>query len=358
MIYTDSIMWKEINQTPKVLAGIRSKSNEQTIQAIAREVREKNVRNITGLARGTSDHAVTYFKYLTEIFSDIKVGLGACSITTVYGGKVNYGDNLVLGVSQSGKAVDVLEVMRLAKKQGSITVAVTNDCDSPMAKEAKYHVFCNCEKETSVAATKTFSAQSYIMLWLSAALSGNNEILNSLDKVSELAEKTLISVGAETDKLCKLLKSANGGFVLGRGISYPLALETALKLQETCYIPIKGYAESDFQHGPMAMVGKDTPIILYAPKVGFISKQMEDTHYEALNTTAKKLESFGGKIYIVTDDERFSGENVFKIPYTGNETLAFFANALFAQTLACKVSCAIGNNPDSPRALNKVTITK
>ena len=354
--YRETLMWKEISQTPAVLAGLRA-VNEHTVAAIAREVREKNVRNVTGAARGTSDHALIFFKYLVEVFSPLKVGLGACSAVTMYDGKVNYGDNLVVGVSQSGKAADVLAVLRRADEQGAVTVAVTNDCNSPMAKAAKYH--CNAGEEKSVAATKTFSAQTYLLLLLAAALSGDERLTACAAAVPADAADGFEGIKAQALALAPQLKGIEDGFILARGISYAIALESTLKLQETCYIRMKGYAESDFQHGPMAMVGKDTPVLVYAPTLGFVDEQHEQAHFEAFAASVKRLQGFGGKLYVVSDNPAYGQlAPTYPIGDSACEVCTFFRFALFAQMLACFVSCNLGNNPDAPRALNKVTITK
>lgn len=357
--YAETMMWKEISQTPEVFGTIKAK-NADIMAELVREIEEKNIRNITGAARGTSDHALIFFKYLMEVFTDLKVGLGACSAVTMYDGKVNYGDNLVVGVSQSGKAADVIAVLERAKSQGAVTLAITNNCDSPMAKVAKYHLCCNAGAEVSVAATKTFSSQAFIMLYLASQISKNKMLIDCLDSLATFVKESFDSVKQQAFNLSNNLKGIKDGFVLARGISYAIALESTLKLQETSYILMKGYAESDFQHGPMAMVGSGTPIIIYVPTLGFVSPELEKNHTAAFRATISRLKGFGGNVFVVTDNNQYDDLaptfNIGKSEY--GEPQTFFKFALFAQMLACFVSCGIGNNPDSPRALNKVTITK
>lgn len=355
MQYIDTLMWKELNETPRVLRGIMPE-NEAVMAALVREVREKNVRNVTGAARGTSDHALTFFKYATEILTDMKVGLAACSTVTMYDGLVNYGDNLVIGVSQSGRAADVLAVLERAKAQGAVTVAVTNNTESPMAKAAKYHLYCACGEEKSVAATKTFSAQVFLLLWLAARLADNGEVLARLPKVGDGLQARAEALGKAADAAVPFVKDIQNGFILSRGLTYALALESTLKLQETSYIMMKGYAESDFQHGPMAMVGDGTPVIVYAPKIGFGTPSQEENRRADFAKMLTKLAELKAEVLVVSDDDVYPG--AIKIEGAGSELFTVFDLALFAQMLACKVSCAVGNNPDSPRALKKVTVTK
>lgn len=357
MEYQNTLMWKELSETADVLSRI-GESNAATLQKAVREVREKGIRNITGAARGTSDHALIYFKYLIEVFSPYKVALAACSAVTVYDGQVNYGDNLVVGVSQSGKAADVIAVLERAKSQGAVTVAITNNADSPMAKAAKYHLYCGAGPELSVAATKTFSAQAYLLACLAAALSDNKVLADAVSRIPEYTKSGFELVSQQSEKLADKLSDIRDGFVLARGISYALALESTLKLQETSYLLMKGYAESDFQHGPMAMVGEHTPIIIYAPVIGFASEPQEQAHRATFAAAIERLGGFGADVYVVTNSDKFDTDNVFSIGEEVPEPLAFFRLALLAQMLACRISCKRGNNPDSPRALNKVTITK
>ncbi|MBP5467204.1 MAG: SIS domain-containing protein, partial [Clostridia bacterium] len=176
MFYKDTLMWKEISQTPDIFAK-EIKDNSATVSKLVADIKSSGITNFVAAARGTSDHALIYFKYGLECNSSYTVGLAAPSVVTMYNGKINYKNSVVIGCSQSGKAADVLEVLKRANEQGAITISITNDEKSPMAKEAKYHLFCAAEEEKSVAATKTFSAQLFNLLWLAAALSENKEQL-------------------------------------------------------------------------------------------------------------------------------------------------------------------------------------
>ena len=152
-----TIMSKEIEEQICVLERIESK-NQSVLEKIAEEVKIKKITHATLAGRGTSDNACKYGIYMLGTFCNIAAGDAAASIITLYDSKPNFVNDLVIGISQSGKAADMLEVLKQANNTGAVTVAITNDEDSPMAKTAKYHLFCNAEKEISVAATKTFSA--------------------------------------------------------------------------------------------------------------------------------------------------------------------------------------------------------
>lgn len=345
-----TIMSKEINQQPRVLSQIEDK-NKSILSAIADEVNAKNITHVTFAARGTSDHASIYGQYMMSAFCNMVAGNAMASTVTLYEGKINFSNDLVIGVSQSGKAADMIAVLEQAKKSGAVTVAITNDEDSPMAKVAKYHLFCNAEEEVSVAATKTFTAQLGLIALLTAYISKNNELLDNIRKVSTVAQETLDTIKPSVEKIADKLTNIKESFILGRGFMYAVALEAALKTQETCYIKSKGYAISDFYHGPLAQVEKDTPVIVLAPK----GKAFDD----ACKMIDRLLE-IGNSPIVITNDKQLSEklENSVIVPDTGFEATEVFPFAIFAQSLAENISVNKGLNPDAPRALKKVTITK
>ncbi|MBE7081974.1 MAG: SIS domain-containing protein [Clostridiales bacterium] len=360
MKHTETLMWKEINETPRIFSEIQNE-NASVMSELVKAIKAGSARNFVAAARGTSDHALIYFKYVLEVNSEYTVGLSAPSVVTLYKGKINYANSIIIGCSQSGKAADVLEVIRRGNEQGAITIAVTNDKESPMAKEAKFHLYCSAGLESSVAATKTFSAQLFIMLWLAAELSENKEQLLYIKNLHTEIEKVIPQIDVLTTKYADKFKNMKSGFVLSRGVTYPIALEATLKLQETCYIQMKGYAGSDFYHGPMAMVNETTPVIIYC------AENTGDAEMKALIRAdqikcVEKMLSLNAPVLLVTNDVLLAGKfnkcNDALFKFSVPEEVCMFAFALFAQMFACKISCGIGNNPDSPRALSKVTITK
>lgn len=361
MDYQKTLMWSEINETATAFRNI-VKNNEKTITALAEEIKASNKSHFMLSARGTSDHAMMYFKYMLEIYTGYTAGYVAPSVVTLYNGKVNYGNTIFIGCSQSGMAVDVNESLKLAKEQGAITVSITNNEESLLAKTSKYHLFCSCEEEKSVAATKTYSAQLFLSCWLVAKISGSKELEDKVLALAEQTERLNPSIMDLTSYFAdEKLVGMKGGFVLSRGITYSIAFEQALKLQETGYKQMKGYASSDFYHGPMAMVDKNTPVIVYCAK-GICDCFVDNIRADQEKSLDKML-SMDAPVYVVTDDkvlfEKYNGKaKVALIDNKLGEECAIFTFAIFAQMLACKVSCAVGNNPDAPRVLNKITITK
>jgi len=356
MDYKETLMWKEISETPEVLSKIRS-TNEGVMRSLVSAIKNAKATNFVAAARGTSDNALTYFKYILEIMSNYTVGLSAPSVVTLYRGKINYSNSIVIGCSQSGRARDVLEVIEKANSQGAITIAVTNDLESPMAQSAKYHLYCNAGEEKSVTATKTFNAQLYLLLWLALELSDDKEGLMFLRHIDKELALAVPEIDNLTSKYLPKFKDMQTGFILSRGLSYAVALESANKLQETCYIQMKGYSGGDFDHGPVTMVNENTPVIMYCAKNEFDPETQNIIRADQMKTIEKML-SYNAPVLLVTNDfllkGKFRRSNDALINFNVPEEFAVFAFSVFAQMFACKLSVEKGINPDNPRGLNKI----
>jgi glucosamine--fructose-6-phosphate aminotransferase (isomerizing) len=341
-----TLMEKEMLEEPARIADAFSE-NEQRVQEIAKIVKSRGIHSIVLSARGSSDNSGTYFKYLCEVIAGIPVAFAAPSVITLYDGKLDLSTCLTIGVSQSGKAEDVLAILNLAKKQNGFVVSVTNDKNSPMAKAADFHLFLNAGTEESVAATKTFVSQMYVLAMLAAALGESDVLAKELQKVPHILEETArikYAIARQTDSM----KSSQSCYVLGRGFNNAIAHEFALKLQETTYIKAFGFATSDFHHGPFAMVDEATTVLLLAPA----DKSMPDS-LEIIS----KLKKAGAKIIAFTDDANLPVPDKILVPSV-HEYISPFVYVLAGQMFSCDLSLKRGLNPDKPRGLNKITITK
>ncbi len=343
-------MKKEICQQPVALAE-SIKYNMPVLEALAAKLRSSQINCVYLAARGTSDHAGTYGKYLIESMIGVPVALAAPSAVTLYSGKLKLENTLVIGISQSGAAADVLEVMKNAKECGAITLTITNTLGSPLAEAADFHLYCNVGLEESVAATKTFGAQLYLMAYVAAMWADDKKMITSLEGVPALMQ-SVIDRDAEVAELVKRYRFMTDCFMLSRGITYPLAMEACLKTQETNYVKAKAYPISDFHHGPFAMVDDGTAVFVYMPD----GPALEDSI-----AMIDKLKGVDADICIVSDSEKLCemGTVSFKIPACdGSDAISAFAFAVFAQLFACNLTAVKGRNPDAPRGLKKVTVTK
>ncbi len=343
-----SIMYDEIMQQPRVLAGIE-KANEAVMEQLAADIKKADIRQIVIAARGTSDHCGIYIKYLAEILLGIPVMLAAPSVNTLYGAKVLYKDALVIAISQSGMAEDALAVLEDANRCGALTVSVTNNLESPVARAAKYSLFCAAGLEKSVAATKTFTAEMYCLALVVAHWARNNELLQALNNLPGGIEK-------ETAKAGDIIGSAReftfmqNCIVLGRGLLYPVALEAALKMTETSYTNARGFAVSDFQHGPLALVGNNTPVFVYCSS--------DETRQYVLRAIGEYA-ALGAYLTVVSDDVQNAGnaQKFFAVEKSCKYTAPFHF-VVFAQLFACGLAEAKRCMPDTPRNIKKITVTK
>ncbi len=344
-----TLMEKEIYEQPEVLARIE-KTNESTYSSLCEKLKAAKPAFTYFAARGTSDHASIYGSYLMGIYNGIPSGLAIPSAITVYNGTLCLKNSLLIGVSQSGKAEDARCVMERGQECGATVVAITNNPDSPMAKQADFHLYCNAGEEKSVAATKTFTSQMYNLALLSAKWAEDNELLTKLREVPGAVSELLENVAPKIDDIIDRYRFLQEGFVLGRGLNYPIALEACLKLQETNYVKMKGYAMSDFYHGPFAQLDCGTSVILYAA---------EGPCFENAKDMLARLDAVGTDTLVVSDnDEILKGRKLaVKLPALSCDAASPFLFAAFAQLFACKLTAVKGLNPDAPRNLKKVTVT-
>ncbi len=344
-----SQMWLEILEQPKVLENCLLK-NRSTLEKVVQALKERDIRQVIIAARGTSDHAAVYAKYVIEIKMGIPVTLAAPSVFTLYHNTLAVKNSLVIGISQSGRAADVLEVVKAARVQGAPTISVTNDEASPLAKEAEFHLFCASGIEKSVAATKTFTAQIYLLAQLVAHWAEDEAFKSELSKVPSLIAQTIESAEHIKNRV-ERYRFMNECFVLARGINYAIALEGALKIQETTYVRAKAYATSDFHHGPFAMIDDHMPVIIFGPKGPSLSDVQE---------MIQKLKNAGADLLIVSNDQETlaMGDCSIEIPQGVTDFTSPFLNVVSAQVFACSLAKLRGLNPDAPRGLSKVTITR
>ena len=344
-----TLMWKEISEEPQVMENCLN-GNMSVISEIVQLAKGSDIDRIMIAARGTSDHAAVYAKYIMEISLGIPVTLAAPSVFTVYHKNLKLNKTLVIGVSQSGKAADVLEVIKGANAAGALTVSITNFQDSPLAMETRYHLDCSAGLEKSVAATKTFLAQITLLAALTAVWADDSLFLEEIKKIPQGIEDIIKNAGQISEKVQRY-RYMEECFVLARGVNYAIAMESALKIQETCYVRAKAYATSDFYHGPYAMIEKNMPVFVFAP---------DGPAQNDVKEMISKLKGSGAELIIISNNKELLelGACSFSIPATNNDMISPFYNVVVAQLFACNLALAKGLNPDSPRELNKVTITK
>jgi glutamine---fructose-6-phosphate transaminase (isomerizing) len=257
-----STMLEEIRQQPAVLERTL-KSELAGAEALRRLFAKKKPRLIVLVARGTSDNAAQFARYLLEIATGIPVSLAAPSVCTLYDASLNFKDTLVVAISQSGESTDTNMVLQKARKRGARTIGITNESGSALARMAEHAFLVRAGKEKSVAATKTYTGQLLAIYLLAYALGArvDPEDLRRLPDWTSEALKLELQI-AERAERYRFMQHA---VVVARGLNYSNAFEFALKLMETCYVVAERFSTADLLHGPIAMVEPSFPVFMFAP---------------------------------------------------------------------------------------------
>ena len=344
-----SYMFTEIAHQPDAVASMVLKEKDRAME-IANEIRKRDIKFICLAARGTSDHSAVYGKYLFEINNAMPVGLADPSVVTIYNSQMNFQQCLVIGVSQSGGSVDINEFLAHSKDNGAMTVGITNEPNSAITHVTDFTIFCEAGTEKSVAATKTYTTSLAAFYLLSQALAGNEAGPDNLLNCSEAMRKTLVMDSMIKDR-AERYKYADSTIAISRGFNYCTAMEVALKLAETCYMRTRGYSAADLMHGPIAAVHEFDPCIVIAPP-GKAEPRM-------LETVSRLNDRSAETIIFASDDEILSLASVpMKMPVKVDEELSPLVYVVPGQLLAFHLSINKGNDPDNPKGLSKVTITR
>jgi glucosamine--fructose-6-phosphate aminotransferase (isomerizing) len=345
-----SIMETEIDEQPDALARTL-KANAAEIYALCRDIRGRNIDTVMIAARGSSDNAGVYAKYLFQAYNGLLVAMATPSLFTFYHTPPRLAGVFVLGISQSGQSEDIVEVLAEARRQGALTASITRDASSPLAAQSHRVLRLETGLEKAVAATKTFTSSLALVAALSTALEGSKERADSLSRLPEIAARTLDSVRAPAAARAPSYRSANRCVVIGRGFCHGIAMEIALKLKELTYVTAEPYSAADFQHGPMAMVEEGFPVVLLAP-AGVLQPHMLQF--------ARGIKEKKPDLIAISDLPELLelGNTALPLPLGIPEWLSPILAVLPGQLFALRLSQAKGIDPDVPRGLRKVTVTR
>ncbi len=338
-------MLSEIREQPAALERML-RDVLPSVSELKRHLNQRPPKLIVLAARGTSDNAAQFGRYLFEIYTGIPVSLAAPSVHTLYRARLKLEDALVIGVSQSGESTDVNVVLESAKQQGIPIVAVTNNESSAMAAMADHLVLVRSGKEESVAATKTYTGQLLAMYLIAHALGAPIEI----DRLRTLPEQCSSALAVEdvvrhTAARYRFMEQC---VVVGRGLNYANAFEMALKLMETCGVVAERFSSADFLHGPIAMVESSFPSFVFAPS---------GVTQNPLAEAVQKMEGLGAETFVISDLSGVKAARGIQLPFRIEELFTPIPYIVPAQLLAAYLATEKGLDPDRPKALTKVTRT-
>jgi len=337
------IMESEIGQTSDVFAKIIS--SELISDQLANLIKESEIHSVLVLARGTSDNAAHFFKYLIETQLGLPCGLTSPSSVSIYNSKLRYEKVLVVAISQSGKSTDLVEFAKAAKNSGAKLVSITNDSSSPLAITADFHIPLQAGPEIAVAATKSYSAQLLISYLLVMKWAGKKPEVEKLVAEAE----SILKMRSEIAKKAESIDLSRRLVVLGRGFAYPNAKEAALKIQETCKINVHGMSTADYQHGPISALDADSQVILLAPCC-MPSNSISEA-VEKIRKITKHIYWIGNGSEIAPGEVKLGGSSC------SDEITSSIVDAIILQELSLNLSVSNGLNPDAPAGLSKVTMT-
>ena len=342
-------LYSEITEQPERIDSLLSSQNK-TVGQIAAAIQKRDVQYVFLAARGTSDNAGRYANYLLGALNGLPLALATPSLFTYYKQPPKLKNALVIGISQSGQSPDIVSVLEEGRKQNCLTLAITNEAKSPLAKAADFLLEIQAGKEEAVAATKTYTTELMSIAMLSTALNGNKT------RWAELAEvpgwmKAVLKHDALISRSAERYRYMDQTVVLGRGFNYSTAFEWALKLKELAYVKAEPYSSADFQHGPIAMMESGFPVMAVAPR-GKVFESM----LEMLKRLRKELSA---ELVVISNDKKALSlaSLPLSIPADVPEWLSPLICILPAQMFTYHLTQAKGYNTEQPRSIHKVTET-
>lgn len=342
-------MLDEIRQQPETLARTLA-SELRRIEKFRALIARRKPRLVVLVARGTSDNAAQFGRYLIEITTGIPVSLAAPSVQTIYGARMSYKDALVIALSQSGESTDTNQVLEQARKAGAVTVGITNEPRSAMTTIAEHVFLVRAGREKSIAATKTYTGQLMVLYLLAYALGAKIRIAD-LEAIADFAGSAL-TLETEIAGMAERYRFMHHAVVVGRGLNYANVFEFALKMMETCYVVAERFSSADFLHGPIAMVEPNFPAFLFAPS---------GPTWESMQSILSRLHDLKAETVTITDRRNPAAANlasrVISIPARIPELYSPIPYIVPAQLFAAALAAEKNLDPDRPRALSKVTRT-
>ena len=355
-------MEKEAAESPKVVEAQLLQNGERWLAVCDRILKDTPPFAMT-IARGSSDHAATFLKYILEVKLGIPTSSAAPSVLTVYQKNLKLKGALVVGISQSGQSPDIVEMMRSARNAGAITVSLVNQVNSPLAEASEYVIPLWAGMEEAVAATKSYIGSLTAILHFLAIYESSNSRVHPVAHSNEISLSEALpklpilmreALNLDWRDLSKFLQEATDTVVLGRGFGYPIAQESALKLKETSSIHAEAFSSAEFLHGPMALIKKAFPVLLYL---------QNDQTLKGSLMTAKKIMDAGGRVVVMSPKKLVEldgtlATQVFWLPESVHPLIDSVLGIQAFYLMAARLAVSRGFNPDAPVLLKKVTETR
>ena len=340
----------EILEQPISLERLLS-TQRKAVEQIAQAIQSRNIQYAFLAARGTSDNAGRYANYLWGGQNGLPVALATPSLFSLYQQPPKLKGALVVGISQSGQSPDIVSVLEEGRRQGCLTLAITNAPQSPLAQTADFVLDIQAGEELAVAATKTYTGELMAIAMLSTALNGSMQAWNELARVPDWV-KQVLNEEAGISRMAQRYRYMRQCVALGRGYNYCTTFEWALKLKELAYVVAEPYSSADFLHGPIAMVDRGFPVMAVVPQGQVFEPLM------SLLTSLK--EDHLAELVVISNVQSALALAQSPIPLPGEipEWLSPLVCIVPAQLFTYHLTLAKGYDPDQPRSIHKVTETR
>jgi glucosamine--fructose-6-phosphate aminotransferase (isomerizing) len=335
-------MAREVAEIPHMVAQFLKDATPEVARA-AEALRAMDPGLMVTVARGSSDHAATYLKYAIELVAGIPVASVGPSVASVYGRPLRLTGAACIGISQSGQSPDIVEMMRVAREGGALSIAITNDAQSPMGIAATHCLALGTGTERSVAATKTFVTSVVASLALIAEWRQDAGLRAALQDLPRALEQALT---LDWSPLAARLEGAGSAFVLGRGPAFAIASEAALKFKETCGLHAEAYSAAEVLHGPSAIVQAHFPVLVLG---------VDDAALPHVLATAERLAAQGADVF-VTGGNAPGAVTLPSVPGLHPLVAPLVLGAAFYAFVE-GLARLRGLDPDTPPHLRKVTET-
>lgn len=337
-----SHMRREIREIPDAIETLLVKG-QANMSAAATALSERDPAFLISVARGSSDHAATYFKYASELMCGVPVASVGPSVASIYERRLKLAGSACLAVSQSGKSPDIVAMAKMAAEQGALTFALTNHTDSDLAQVSDHTLDLHAGTERSVAATKTFVTSIVSALWLLAEWQKDTALLSAIRALPDVLAK---AVSADWSPLGEKMTGAQSVFCLGRGPAYAISNEAALKFKETCQLHAESYSSAEVLHGPVSIVNPGFPVIALTAA---------DQAEAPLVGVAEQIADKGAEVFVTSD--KVSKATALPTARTAHPLTDPISLIVSFYGMVEQVAVARGINPDEPRHLKKVTET-
>ena len=338
----ESAMAREIAEAPDAVGRLLDRERRQ-LQEIGRTLRSLDPPVVVTCARGSSDHAAGFFKYGLEILLGTPVASVGPSVASIYDAPLRLEGSVLLSISQSGQSPDIVALQAAARRAGAFTLAVVNQENSPLAREADVVVPLHAGPEMSVAATKSFITSTVAVAAIIASWCEDPDLLAALDS---LPERLHAACAQDWRSAITSLASAESLFVLGRGPSYPVAQETALKFKETMSLHAEAFSAAEVMHGPLSLVRSGFRVFAFNPP---------DASQDEVCAVVERLRAAGAEVFVAGGAR--AAEGCLPMTTTGHMLTDPVSACISSYRLIEELARRRGFDPDNPSNLKKVTET-